>query len=356
MEVSTKLRQNVDPKFSNWSKDRVLFSAFANLFEFPGDKFFSDLDEIVSLLDLSLLEGKSSLQGKSQELLKEFRFWAKSASPEELEEKFVGTFDLRVLAYPYLGYHLFGESFKRGEFLSALVGKYNEHGFNSANEVFGELDTGELTEEIMEDGFQLKELPDHIKIVLRFLASLDDIDEAKILIDHCFIPAMSNMLAELKLLKKPNMDFLLADSDSELSKNDEQQEEQIKQAASPAELKFDPLKQLTAEQKLDRGLNTDSPGLPLNDSTCSTSIDSCSTCSPPGQGEEGQFMYKESEKKREIEATDLRNPYIKVLIALLYVLETFSDLDTNFLAEENSALENMEVTISELEEGEKANA
>ncbi len=81
-------------------------------------------------------------------LLTEFCSFVEQASPARLEELYTGTFDLQAVCYPYVGYHLFGDSYKRGMFMAQLNAGYRERGFSAGNE-----------------------LPDHVAVILRFLAS-----------------------------------------------------------------------------------------------------------------------------------------------------------------------------------------
>ena len=82
-------------------------------------------------------------------LLHEFHSFVEQASPARLEELYTGTFDLQAVCYPYVGYHLFGESYKRGMFMAQLSAGYRERGFSAG-----------------------KELPDHVAVILRFLATV----------------------------------------------------------------------------------------------------------------------------------------------------------------------------------------
>jgi len=82
-------------------------------------------------------------------LLYEFHSFVEQASPARLEELYTGTFDLQAVCYPYVGYHLFGDSYKRGMFMAQLNAGYRERGFSAG-----------------------KELPDHVAVILRFLATV----------------------------------------------------------------------------------------------------------------------------------------------------------------------------------------
>ncbi len=98
------------------------------------------------------------------------RFVAQTPLPT-LEERYAATFDLRPVCYPYIGFHLFGETYKRGEFLARLNERYRERGFD----VVGEL-------------------PDHLGVVLRYLARTPD----PALLEEGAIPALQRMIPPLR--------------------------------------------------------------------------------------------------------------------------------------------------------------
>lgn len=68
----------------------------------------------------------------------------------ELQEEYVATFDFNPTVAPYLGHHLFGDNQKKGEYLIALKGEYGRHGYTPLG----------------------NELPDHLPLILWFLAHL----------------------------------------------------------------------------------------------------------------------------------------------------------------------------------------
>jgi nitrate reductase delta subunit len=87
-----------------------------------------------------------------------------------MEEIYTGTFDLQTKCCPYTGYHLFGENNKRGAFMVKLKEQYREHGFSTE-----------------------KELPDHVCVILRFIATSRDDDLNRVLIDECLAPVLMKM-------------------------------------------------------------------------------------------------------------------------------------------------------------------
>lgn len=93
-----------------------------------------------------------------------------------LEELYTGAFDLDTLSdldatcYPYVGHHLLGESYKRSTFMLELSQRYTALGF------------------VVEH-----ELPDHLVVMLRFLARCADADLAEELVGDAILPALSRM-------------------------------------------------------------------------------------------------------------------------------------------------------------------
>ena len=68
-----------------------------------------------------------------------------------LEEVFTATFDLNAGRHPYIGFHLFGEAYKRSVFMLELRDRYRKYRFEHGSE-----------------------LADHLSVMLRFMAICDD--------------------------------------------------------------------------------------------------------------------------------------------------------------------------------------
>jgi nitrate reductase delta subunit len=86
--------------------------------------------------------------GAAAEGLREFRRFVIETPREKLEEAYTETFDLSIEHCPYVGYHLFGDGYRRSAFLQELRARYRAHGFEAGIE-----------------------LPDHLCVMLRFLAA-----------------------------------------------------------------------------------------------------------------------------------------------------------------------------------------
>lgn len=100
----------------------------------------------------------------------QFRQFVAQTAPGKLEEFYAATFDLKPVCYPYIGYQLFGDTYKRGEFLARLNARYQENGFQVE-----------------------RELPDHLGVILRYLARTWDAD----LVMEGLIPSLEQMIEQL---------------------------------------------------------------------------------------------------------------------------------------------------------------
>jgi nitrate reductase delta subunit len=94
---------------------------------------------------------------------------------DALQELYTQTFDMNPAATLDIGWHLFGESYKRGAFLVGMREDFRTHG----------LDEG-------------VELPDHLPNVLRLLARLEESEHAELLHRACVAPALLQMLRTLR--------------------------------------------------------------------------------------------------------------------------------------------------------------
>lgn len=156
---------------------RRLYQLFAELAEYPTLHLADRVNECISLLTVLHLEAADPL--------KEFRTFLNQASLGQLEEIYTSTFDLNVIFYPYVGCHLFGDGSQRGMFLAGLREHYQGSHFSPGNE-----------------------LPDHLSVMLRFLAHNEDEEEREELIFLFIIPALRKMLEGLEGSGNPYMGML----------------------------------------------------------------------------------------------------------------------------------------------------
>lgn len=98
---------------------------------------------------------------------------------ERLEELYSGAFDLATMAdtdvtcHPYIGHHLFGENYRRSRFMAGLAERYRACGFDAGTE-----------------------LPDHVVVILRFLARCPDDEVAEEIIGEALLPGLARMTHE----------------------------------------------------------------------------------------------------------------------------------------------------------------
>lgn len=159
--------------------DKGVLDTFAGLLEYPRG----------GEADLAA-KGASVLAGVHPEaasLLGGVRAFLAETPRARAEEVFTATFDLQATCAPYVGFHLFGEGYKRRVFLAGLNGMYSSRGFSAG-----------------------RELPDHITVVLRFLAGPAAGEEARILMEDGLAPALSKMIGTFGDTGNPYGDVLRA--------------------------------------------------------------------------------------------------------------------------------------------------
>lgn len=145
------------------------YEQFADLLEYPGEQW------------------KAPLSNADQPVgLDEFVAGIRALSLADLQELYTRTFDLNPVCALEVGYHLFGENYKRGEFLANL------------RETEGSFELG-----------QENQLPDYLPVLLRLLTKLQDKELRRSLIGECLIPAIDKMLRPLRESDNPYR-FLLA--------------------------------------------------------------------------------------------------------------------------------------------------
>ncbi len=140
-----------------------VFELFAELLDYP-------LSERASVA----AECAARVAGRSAEaaaLLREFEAFAGNTALPRMEEVYTAVFELDATCHPYIGFHLFGESYKRSAFLVGLKELYQPYGIECRIE-----------------------LPDHLAVMLRFLSVNDDLTETEEIIQHALQPALKKML------------------------------------------------------------------------------------------------------------------------------------------------------------------
>ena len=83
--------------------------------------------------------------------LDDFMEFIRGSSLSAIQEEYVSTFELQPLCAPYISHHIYGESYKKGEYMVFLKEIYRNHSFE----------------------YTINELPDHIAVISEFLSVLD---------------------------------------------------------------------------------------------------------------------------------------------------------------------------------------
>jgi nitrate reductase delta subunit len=151
--------------------DHVL-SHFAQILDYPN----AELQETVK----SCIGRISPIQPESAHLLAKFHEYLQKNDLGRLQELYTGTFELQGCCNLYVGHYLFGEQFRRSLFMVKLKEHYRKENFS----------------------FE-KELPDHLCVLLRFLAAAQRTEENDDLISECIIPSLSAMVKSFQSANQP---------------------------------------------------------------------------------------------------------------------------------------------------------
>jgi nitrate reductase delta subunit len=142
--------------------DARLMRLYASLLEYPAP----GLGELA--LECERAAGEA---GGGRAGLGAFRAFAQERTLGEQEELYTRAFDLRAETSPYVGFHLYGEGYKRSLFMQELKRRYRRLG----------LETG-------------RELPDHLSLLLRYASACTDPEELSVLVDEALLPALAKMI------------------------------------------------------------------------------------------------------------------------------------------------------------------
>jgi nitrate reductase delta subunit len=160
----------------------LLYTQFADLISYPSGDLFSIVE--------SCLGGMRSVYPEAADELAAFRNGIQNLSVQKIEELYTVTFDMQPVCYPYAGYQLFGESYKRGAFMAQLNEAYRAFGYSSG-----------------------EELPDHLAVILRFLG-LDSANRqgefCQTLLVEGVTPAIEKMLKAFAESQNPYVRLLKA--------------------------------------------------------------------------------------------------------------------------------------------------
>lgn len=141
------------------------YALMAELFRYPGEGLRESVAEVHAMLGQRYPQAAETLQ--------RFVAWVHATDDHTVEEIFSRTFHVQAICYLDLGFVLFGEDYKRGEFLVNMKREQAE-----ANNPCGE------------------ELPDNLPNVLTLLPLLRDEAFRDELAGRVLMPALRRMLAE----------------------------------------------------------------------------------------------------------------------------------------------------------------
>jgi nitrate reductase delta subunit len=137
-----------------------IVALLADLVDYPGPELAESVlvcRELVSPAAASLLDG--------------FLADLERLGLERMQELYSSSFELEAACYPYVGHQLLGESYRRSRFMVWLLERYAEQGFEPDR----------------------SELPDHLLVMLRFLAVCGDDALASELVGEAILPALGRM-------------------------------------------------------------------------------------------------------------------------------------------------------------------
>jgi len=143
------------------NESRVL-GLFAELLDYPRSEVAQTARECRALIAPESAEAAA--------LLGEFAAFAERTPHNTLEEVFTGTFDLNASCHPYVGYHMFGEAYKRSAFLLELKERFRKHNFDPG-----------------------VELPDHLAVLLRFMSLCPDAELTNEIAREALLPTLEPM-------------------------------------------------------------------------------------------------------------------------------------------------------------------
>ncbi len=135
----------------------------ALLLDYPTTALAAAADECAELL--------GSADAAAAARVAEFGSWVAERSLGEVEEAYVNVFELDSQFQPYIGYHLFGETYKRSLFLCGLEEQYAKHSYTHRGE-----------------------LGDHLAVMLRFAAACNEREVVDELMRDALLPAVEKMV------------------------------------------------------------------------------------------------------------------------------------------------------------------
>jgi len=142
------------------------YNEFSEVLNYPYEGYKDKLENSNLLLQ--------NLYPDESENLSDFYKFVQEKKDTELEELYVRTFDVQAVCCLDVGYAMFGEDYKRGQFMAELKGMYRDH----------QLETN-------------SELPDFLPNILKLLTHLEYGDACE-LVSSMIVPAIDKMIESFK--------------------------------------------------------------------------------------------------------------------------------------------------------------
>ena len=101
--------------------------------------------------------------------------WLENTPRGEIEERYTGLFDLNPICTLNLGYHVFGDTYPRGELIAGLARELRLRGLNPG-----------------------QELPDYLPTLLRLLARIQSPEDARLLLSGALLPGLNKAAEALR--------------------------------------------------------------------------------------------------------------------------------------------------------------
>jgi nitrate reductase molybdenum cofactor assembly chaperone len=153
-------------------RNNTVYELLARTLEYPSEESLGSISSSIDFL--------SKEEPEAAEQLNKMHAVFKSSSVEVQQELYTRTFDVAPICVPYLTSYIFGpESFERGEVMSKLAGCFKNLGFDAGSE-----------------------LPDHIAVLMRFCAQLND-EEIRDLVRYCISRPLKDMVVILESAESP---------------------------------------------------------------------------------------------------------------------------------------------------------
>lgn len=144
-------------------KERLIFHHFAYLLTYPRTGVVDAAATCQALIQKD--------NPRAAACLREFRKDVAGKTLSRLQEIYTVTFDLDAICHPYVGHHLFGETYKRSAFMLGLKERYQQVGLSTGSEV-----------------------ADHLAVMVRFLSLCEQPEEREAIVQDALIPALQKMV------------------------------------------------------------------------------------------------------------------------------------------------------------------